>query len=75
MKGALAYAMTAEGIPIMYYGTEQLFNGGQDPEDREPLWTTDLPQSETYDWVATLNAARDQQQWWNQEQVERWADD
>lgn len=28
MKGALTYAMTSEGIPIMYYGTEQLFNGG-----------------------------------------------
>ncbi len=26
------------GIPIVYYGSEQMFNGGNDPYNREPLW-------------------------------------
>jgi alpha-amylase len=36
------YIFTGRGIPIMYYGTEHKFNGGNDPEDREALWTTGL---------------------------------
>jgi alpha-amylase len=45
LKGALTYIMTSRGIPIMYYGTEQYFDGGNDPFDREPLWTTNLDTS------------------------------
>lgn len=76
LKAALTYAMTSEGIPIMYYGTEQLFHGGNDPDDREPLWTTGLStDGEMYKFVSQLNAARAQQQWWSEPQVERWADD
>ena len=26
------------GIPILYYGTEQGFNGATDPYNREALW-------------------------------------
>ena len=26
------------GIPIIYYGDEQSFNGGDDPYNREPLF-------------------------------------
>lgn len=75
MQSALAFAMSAQGIPIMYYGTEQLFNGGQDPDDREDLWHTNLQKGEMYDWVATLNKARTDTKWWQEEQVERWCDD
>jgi alpha-amylase len=32
----------AEGIPIIYYGSEQGFNGGNDPDNREPLWTSNF---------------------------------
>ena len=27
-----------QGIPIIYYGTEQAFHGGGDPLNRESLW-------------------------------------
>ena len=27
-----------QGIPIIYYGTEQAFHGTDDPNDRESLW-------------------------------------
>lgn len=60
----------------MYYGTEQYFDGGNDPFDREPLWTTNLDTSGyMYQFVATLNKARVEQKWWNEDHVERWADD
>ena len=59
LKNALAYTLTARGIPIMYYGTEQEFNGGNDPYDREPLWPTNLNQdTEVYQFLRTLNNAR-----------------
>jgi glycosidase len=35
---ALAFLYTARGIPCLYYGTEQAFNGGNDPYDREDMF-------------------------------------
>jgi hypothetical protein len=35
---ALAFLYTARGIPCLYYGTEQAFNGGTDPDDREDMF-------------------------------------
>ena len=37
---ALTLLFTEEGIPYLYYGTEQDFSGGNDPSNREVLWTT-----------------------------------
>jgi glycosidase len=38
LKVALAFLYTARGIPSLYYGTEQGFNGGTDPYDREDMF-------------------------------------
>jgi glycosidase len=38
LKVALAFLYTARGIPCLYYGTEQAFNGGTDPFDREDMF-------------------------------------
>lgn len=46
-KNALVYTLLSEGIPIIYYGTEQGFNGGNDPDNREPLWISNYNQSST----------------------------
>jgi glycosidase len=35
---ALAFLYTARGIPSLYYGTEQDFNGGHDPANREDMF-------------------------------------
>jgi cyclomaltodextrin glucanotransferase len=35
---ALAFLYTSRGIPCLYYGTEQAFNGGTDPNDREDMF-------------------------------------
>jgi len=35
---ALAFLYTARGVPSLYYGTEQAFNGATDPYDREDMF-------------------------------------
>jgi glycosidase len=35
---ALAFLYTAHGVPCLYYGTEQAFNGTTDPNDREDMF-------------------------------------
>ncbi len=42
LRNALTYLMTEDGIPCLYYGTEQELAGGNDPTNREPLWLTDF---------------------------------
>jgi len=38
LKVALVFLHTARGIPCLYYGTEQAFNGAKDPWDREDMF-------------------------------------
>ena len=38
LKIALVFLYTSRGIPCLYYGTEQAFNGGKDPWDREDMF-------------------------------------
>jgi glycosidase len=38
LRGALQYLMTWDGIPCVYYGTEQGFAGGVDPKNREDMF-------------------------------------
>jgi glycosidase len=37
LRAALAFLFTWDGIPCIYYGTEQLFDGGVDPRNREDM--------------------------------------
>lgn len=58
-KNAMAYILMTDGIPTVYQGQEQHFNGGATPFNREPLWTSKYDQtSELYVATATLNKAR-----------------
>ena len=38
LKQAEIFALTTRGIPFTYYGTEQYYAGGNDPNNRESLW-------------------------------------
>jgi glycosidase len=38
LKMALVFLYSARGVPCLYYGTEQAFNGGKDPWDREDMF-------------------------------------
>jgi len=42
LQAAITYLMTEDGIPCLYYGTEQEFRGGNDPTNREPLWRSNF---------------------------------
>jgi alpha-amylase len=38
LESALGWQMSARGVPCLYYGTEQEFDGGNDPYDREDMF-------------------------------------
>ncbi len=40
LRNAMTLLTTEEGIPCLYYGTEQELAGGNDPANREVLWNT-----------------------------------
>lgn len=69
-----AMAMTSVGIPIVYYGAEQYFAGGNDPACREILWRNLDRGSDMYGFLGKINAARKRFQIWNEAQVERYVD-
>ena len=37
-RNAIAFLLTTDGVPCIYYGTEQDFAGGPDPSNREDMW-------------------------------------
>ena len=47
-KNAVAFALTARGIPFFYYGDEQGFSGGNAPANRESLWNIMDTDSDMY---------------------------
>ena len=73
-KSALAFAIASRGIPITYYGSEQAFNGGNDPYNREPLWTTKYKGTDIVDFLTTLNKVRKTTKYYLQDQTERYVD-
>jgi glycosidase len=59
LRAALAYLLTEDGIPCIYYGTEQDYAGGNDPMNREPLWWSGYrTDGETFRWIARLTRVR-----------------
>ena len=45
LHSALFLLLTQDGIPCIYYGTEQQYAGGNDPTNREPLWWSGYDQT------------------------------
>lgn len=61
LKNALTFATFTDGIPFIYYGTEQVFRGGDDPANREPLWPSQFNQNtEIYRFLGQINRIRSQ---------------
>ncbi|KAI0506854.1 alpha-amylase [Xylaria bambusicola] len=60
-KNAIAFTMLMDGIPIIYQGQEQHFSGDEDPNNREPLWTSQYATNNAlYPWIQKLNQIRNQ---------------
>jgi len=69
LKVALVFLYTTRGVPCLYYGTEQGFNGAKDPWDREDMFAGQFEwgpsRGDNFDmthplfqWVARLNNLR-----------------
>ena len=74
-KSALVFSFFFRGISIVYYGSEQGFGGGNDPNNREQLWTNLDQGSEMYKFVQAGVQARKRTQVWSHPQEEKWVDD
>jgi alpha-amylase len=78
-KGALGWTLLGDGIPIVYYGSEWLYAGGNDPGCREPLWCPYISYNATAaplgQFLAALNAYRRNASLWESRQVEAHSDD
>ncbi|ESZ94176.1 alpha-amylase [Sclerotinia borealis F-4128] len=60
-KNALTFDFFTDGIPVVYYGAEQGFDGGGDPQNRGALWLNPGGYDKTstlYQLIKTLNTAR-----------------
>jgi glycosidase len=58
LRNALVFNITAQGVPCIYYGTEQDFHGGNDPANREVMWAPQGPgyvtNGVTFTYIQTL---------------------
>lgn len=76
LRNNLAYIFMSQCIPILYYGTEQGFNGGNDPNCRESMWPYMNTSHVLYKFIQTLIQVRKSlgQSWLHSEQIERFVD-
>jgi glycosidase len=59
LRNALTLLFMEEGIPNLYYGTEQDLSGGNDPANREVLWLENFDTSgDTFNHIAKLARIR-----------------
>lgn len=58
-KNAMTYVMLSRGIPIVYYGSEQAYAGGADPQNREDLWRSGYStNTDMYKFLKALGGVR-----------------
>ncbi|KAK9237362.1 alpha-amylase [Lipomyces kononenkoae] len=58
-ENAATFLFFVTGIPVIYYGFEQRFDGGYDPINRETMWTSGYNTSAPlYNYLGRLNAIR-----------------
>jgi alpha-amylase len=54
LQNAMLFNLYSNSIPLVYYGTEQGFHGGDDPYNREAMWHSGFNQNhELYKFIAT----------------------
>ncbi|KAF7297808.1 Glycoside hydrolase family 13 protein [Mycena kentingensis (nom. inval.)] len=59
LRNAMVWPFVGDAIPILYYGQEQGYQGGEDPSNREALWLSGyVTDKELVARVKTLNAVR-----------------
>ena len=72
---AAIFSLLWEGVPVFYYGGEQYYAGGADPNNREPLWDNYNTKSVLYGLLKLTNDLRKKVKIWNFAITQRYADD
>jgi alpha-amylase len=72
LRNAVVFSLTGRGIPFVYYGTEQYYNGCADPANRESLWNDMDQNSDLYLIIQRVNEARKTSQIWNYDFIDRY---
>ena len=72
---AVIFTLLFEGVPVFYYGGEQYYSGGGDPNNREPLWDNYNTGTDLYKLISLTNNLRKTKSIWNYNVVQRYADD
>ncbi|KAJ5901399.1 hypothetical protein N7504_007393 [Penicillium tannophilum] len=58
-KNVISFVFLSDGIPIIYAGQEQHYDGGSDPDNREATWLSGYSTTaELYEYIATTNKIR-----------------
>ena len=74
-RNAIVFNLFYEGIPIFYYGDEQYFSGGNDPQNRENMFGYHYTNSEVYQLLKIANEVRKTQKTYEESFIQRYADD
>ncbi|KAK2950103.1 putative Alpha-amylase A type-3 [Blattamonas nauphoetae] len=75
MKSAYTVILLGESIPIVYYGDEQGYAGGDDPNNREPMWASGWNEThQIYSFIKKCASAR-AKIGVNDKLIERYVDD
>ena len=75
-EAAVTFVLMTQGIPIIYYGTEQWLEGTQDPANRAALWNYGYNNNtDMYVLIQTILKCRTSLKLWGEDQVERYLDD
>ena len=72
---AVVFSLLWEGVPVFYYGGEQYYSGGDDPNNREPLWDNYNTNTDLYKILGKVNKLRKDVSIWDQTIVQKYADD
>jgi len=73
--GALVFSLFYPGIPIVYYGDEQGYSGGDDPANREVLWNNMNRNSKIYQVLKKAINVRKTHKVWNHPYNHLWHTD
>lgn len=75
-RSALVHMYFTNGIPCVYYGTEQLYKGSiNGNENRTPLWWSKFNnETKMYNFLKVLNLIHKSHEVWTHPVEERWSD-
>ena len=75
LKNGIIFILFFEGIPLFYYGDEQYFDGGNDPNNREVLFGKYNTKSDIYQMIKVANNIRKLFRIYDYDFVRRYADE